>query len=248
MYDAFTGRFIQPDTFVPEPGSSQGYNRYTYANNNPIKYSDPSGHNSIPVEDYINFIREVSSFITNLGYTIVGDPTSKSIYANGADMVAFKELSGQITETLAIELKNVSGSINLGTLGKSTGTVADYGGSISRVLRGADKFANSNIEQLKQESEALRTGSAVGNLRNVLITNSNNVSSAVKEQFDGVFSGFKDGAANVIKALPSVGVTMTNSISQAMNTFHPIIIPLYIIDPSQNPLYGQLLGHYGVQE
>jgi RHS repeat-associated protein len=44
MYDAFTGRFIQPDTLVPEPGSSQGYNRYTYVKNNPINYSDPSGH------------------------------------------------------------------------------------------------------------------------------------------------------------------------------------------------------------
>lgn len=44
MYDAFSGRFIQPDTLVPEPGSSQGYNRYTYAKDNPILYSDPSGH------------------------------------------------------------------------------------------------------------------------------------------------------------------------------------------------------------
>lgn len=39
-----TGRFIQPDTLVSEPGSSQGYNRYTYSNNNPINYTDPSGH------------------------------------------------------------------------------------------------------------------------------------------------------------------------------------------------------------
>jgi len=44
MYDAFTGRFIQPDTIVPEPGSSQGYNRYSYTNNNPVKYTDSSGH------------------------------------------------------------------------------------------------------------------------------------------------------------------------------------------------------------
>ncbi|MPM35315.1 hypothetical protein SDC9_81905 [bioreactor metagenome] len=44
MYDTFTGRFIQPDTLVPEPGSSQGYNRYAYTNNNPINRTDPSGH------------------------------------------------------------------------------------------------------------------------------------------------------------------------------------------------------------
>jgi len=42
--DAISGRIIQPDTLVPEPGSSQGYNRYTYVNNNPVGYTDSSGH------------------------------------------------------------------------------------------------------------------------------------------------------------------------------------------------------------
>jgi hypothetical protein len=38
------GRFVQPDTVVPEPGNPQALNRYTYVNNNPLKYTDPSGH------------------------------------------------------------------------------------------------------------------------------------------------------------------------------------------------------------
>ena len=38
------GRFISPDSIIAEPGSSQGLNRYAYANNNPVKSSDPSGH------------------------------------------------------------------------------------------------------------------------------------------------------------------------------------------------------------
>jgi uncharacterized protein RhaS with RHS repeats len=29
---------------VPEPGSSGGFNRYRYTRNNPLKYTDPSGH------------------------------------------------------------------------------------------------------------------------------------------------------------------------------------------------------------
>ena len=38
------GRFVSPDTIVPEPGNPQSYNRYAYTNNNPINNTDPSGH------------------------------------------------------------------------------------------------------------------------------------------------------------------------------------------------------------
>jgi RHS repeat-associated protein len=42
MFDPMLGRFIQPDTITP--GGPQGLNRYSYGLNNPVKYSDPSGH------------------------------------------------------------------------------------------------------------------------------------------------------------------------------------------------------------
>ena len=38
------GRFVSPDSIVPEPGIPQAYNRYAYSLNNPVKYNDPSGH------------------------------------------------------------------------------------------------------------------------------------------------------------------------------------------------------------
>ena len=34
---------------VPDPGSLKSYDRYAYSNNNPINYTDPSGHFAIPV-------------------------------------------------------------------------------------------------------------------------------------------------------------------------------------------------------
>ncbi|MCP4368626.1 MAG: RHS repeat-associated core domain-containing protein [Deltaproteobacteria bacterium] len=43
-YSPVLGRFVSPDSIVPEPGSSGGFNRYRYARNNPLKYVDPSGH------------------------------------------------------------------------------------------------------------------------------------------------------------------------------------------------------------
>ncbi len=43
-YSAVLGRFVSPDTIVPDPSSSGGFNRYRYTRNNPLKYTDPSGH------------------------------------------------------------------------------------------------------------------------------------------------------------------------------------------------------------
>jgi len=43
VYDPWLGRFLSPDNFVQSATYSQNYNRYSYALNNPLKYTDPSG-------------------------------------------------------------------------------------------------------------------------------------------------------------------------------------------------------------
>ncbi len=43
-YDPELGRFIQADTEIPDLSNPQSYNRYSYVLNNPLRYTDPSGH------------------------------------------------------------------------------------------------------------------------------------------------------------------------------------------------------------
>jgi RHS repeat-associated protein len=43
-YNPTLGRFISADTIVPDPANPQALNRYTYVLNNPMMYTDPSGH------------------------------------------------------------------------------------------------------------------------------------------------------------------------------------------------------------
>jgi len=43
LYDPLIARFLSPDNFVQTPDFSQGFNRYTYCLNNPLKYNDPDG-------------------------------------------------------------------------------------------------------------------------------------------------------------------------------------------------------------
>ncbi|WXG53364.1 MAG: FG-GAP-like repeat-containing protein [Candidatus Sedimenticola sp. (ex Thyasira tokunagai)] len=44
VYDPTLGRFLSADPTMQFPYSSQGYNRYSYVHNNPLKYTDPSGY------------------------------------------------------------------------------------------------------------------------------------------------------------------------------------------------------------
>jgi RHS repeat-associated protein len=43
-YDSKIGRFISPDTLIPDASDSQQFNRYSYVLNNPVMHTDPTGH------------------------------------------------------------------------------------------------------------------------------------------------------------------------------------------------------------
>ena len=66
VYDPILGRMLSPDNFLM-PTGTQGHNRYTYANNNPLKYTDPTG----------NFLKP-AMFATIL----IGDFISNVIYGS----------------------------------------------------------------------------------------------------------------------------------------------------------------------
>ena len=51
IYDPFIARFMSPDPFTQDPGNLQGYNRYSYVLNNPMKYVDPSGYKTYHWEE-----------------------------------------------------------------------------------------------------------------------------------------------------------------------------------------------------
>lgn len=61
-YDPEIGRFITADTIVQAPYDPQSLNRYSYCSNNPINYTDPTGHSWF------------SKFFKNLGKAIAGNP------------------------------------------------------------------------------------------------------------------------------------------------------------------------------
>jgi RHS repeat-associated protein len=96
-YDPVLGRFIQPDTLVPNPRDPQDLNRYTYAGNNPLKYTDPTGHGKFwkKVAGYVLVVvGVVVAALTTIAVGATGGTCSALCY--GAYMVSVSMMSGGV--------------------------------------------------------------------------------------------------------------------------------------------------------
>jgi len=72
MYDPVIGRFISADTVIQSPYNPQTLNRYSYCVNNPMKYTDPSGHIVDTVWDALNIGLGVASLVDNINKGNIG--------------------------------------------------------------------------------------------------------------------------------------------------------------------------------
>ncbi|WP_175552603.1 polymorphic toxin type 23 domain-containing protein [Dysgonomonas macrotermitis] len=96
LYDPVIGRFLSPDPYVQAPDFSQNFNRYSYALNNPFRYTDPNGEFAfIPIA-----IIAAAAFAT--GYVAHGIATGNwgmaAIYSGGLSALA----SGIAASTMGV--------------------------------------------------------------------------------------------------------------------------------------------------
>ncbi|MEC0079293.1 polymorphic toxin-type HINT domain-containing protein, partial [Paenibacillus alvei] len=107
-YDPSIGRFVNEDTYEGELGNPLTLNLYTYVQNNPLKYIDPSGNRYIPSE--MNSILKATMKITSTesrAYSYAYDLLSRE-YADVYDTNRFNYLFGLLTQTSAY--KNSAGN------------------------------------------------------------------------------------------------------------------------------------------
>jgi RHS repeat-associated protein len=72
--------FIQPDTLLPDVYNPQALNRYSYALNNPVKYTDPSGH-------YVESAIDIAFLAMDINDIRTGNANKWTYIGLGADVV-----------------------------------------------------------------------------------------------------------------------------------------------------------------
>ncbi len=151
-YNAAIGRFMTADTVVPGNGEDpQGFNRYAYVLNNPVKYTDPSGH-----------IAWLAAIMGGIQWAVAG--------ATGATVAAATGIAGGmawaakgIAGGAAWAGSGVAGGTAWASRGAAGGT-AWAGNSVARafspngvkgVMRSADHSARGILENLDHSTRRI---------------------------------------------------------------------------------------------
>jgi RHS repeat-associated protein len=145
-YDPALGRFIQPDTIVPGASNTQALNRYSYVLNNPMKYTDPTGHWT-PEEDPSD-----TRYYTRQ-YGAVGVSNTRSKSASVLRKMALQHVAlglRGVTNQTTSDLLSGRGYLSAGHL-----TAAD---AMMIVLRKAERMSQGNTRIFAEDTNAVLSG------------------------------------------------------------------------------------------
>ncbi|ETA66626.1 RHS repeat-associated core domain [Methanolobus tindarius DSM 2278] len=134
--------FVQPDTMLPDPYNPQALNRYSYTLNNPVKYTDPSGH-------YVESAIDIAFIAMDLNDIRTGN-ADKWTYIGLATDVVCLALPGATGGRLAVKAveEGVTHADNVGDLFHLMDKTLDAEKKLDNVIdtsRSAENIANPTI-------------------------------------------------------------------------------------------------------
>ena len=127
-------RFTQPDTLIPNAYNPQELNRYSYVNNNPLRYTDPSGHFAIAAAPVGYWIAGVAA--TTLS-TYLSTPQGQAVTKSTLNMAV--TLTNTITNAITSSVLNIGKSLD-SNIGKSSVSAPTTKGQPSPQFKAPNPF------------------------------------------------------------------------------------------------------------
>lgn len=162
MYDPVLGRFLSPDPNLQFAGDLQSYNRYSYVENNPLRYTDPTGYFIDP------------DFDMAVNVVIVATAIGVCAYSEGTGCpLAFAAIAAVYNASSAIAAGAPTGQvIAIGEVSFAAGAVGGgFGGAVAEDLggqMGAQMIGGAIAGAMTSAMTSTMLGQGIG-LRNVLI-------------------------------------------------------------------------------
>ena len=104
FYDNSLGRWAQPDSIIPASQGVQGWDRFAFVNNNPIRYIDPTGHkacngssdNTCETEIIPDTFGSIKRLLQSYGVSLVNDTDKWTLRLAKATYWAVYNIAGRI--------------------------------------------------------------------------------------------------------------------------------------------------------
>lgn len=237
VYDPLLGRFLSPDPTLQFPTDLQDYNRYTYAINNPLKYTDPSGYGLF--KSIRRAVASVARTVVNTAKAIVTNPGELALtIATGGAYANLKLINNLGKQAFGKETWGTIVKVGLGiAAGVATGGVGTVGvwGAIGIGAGiGFTTSATSTLAAGGNLGDALRSGIKGGVIGGVTAGLSFEIGSALKGT-DGIVNfggkvvghGVVQGISNEMDGGKFINGFVSGSISElsASNLSASGIIP-----------------------
>ena len=176
-YNPEIGRFIQADTAIQDKHDLQAYNRYAYVRNNPLKYTDPTGHFwfaflfAIILGAALGAV-SAAIFGGNILMGALQGMITGAIFFGAGEIIQGMSITSQLVKAgIHAAAGAISGAINSAISGQSLagiGRSALIGAISAGVLRYADKYLNDNNFRMRLLGRTL-IGAATGATASVIM-------------------------------------------------------------------------------
>ena len=144
LYDPTLGRFITADTVVPDWTDPQTLNRYSYCRNNPLAYTDPTGHELTALCLFVYTVI-TSMIIGGISAALQGGNVFQGIVMGAITGIISGGLfygAGQIIAGKTALCAEITGTVAKSAIHVATGAVS---GAINAAITGGDIGQNALI-------------------------------------------------------------------------------------------------------